>query len=130
MAPSPAGKLGFNFLKKVGRLFTGVKRQVNQLVGDWLNSPLSWRSIIWDNNIADEFPDHLMRTSRYLIGLTYVTHLINIALVGVFLVVDGVYSIYRNRFEVALTRQWTDDVPRVARSLLGVVLIVGAAGLF
>ncbi len=128
MAQQPARKLRFNFLKKTEDLFTGVKRRVNHLISEAFHSPLSWRSIFWDGNIADEFPDRLMRGFRYLIGFTYVTHLINLAMVGVFLLVDGLHSIYRNRFELSATRYWTDDVPRVARCLLG-VLIIGASGL-
>ena len=116
--------------KKLGRLFTGVKRQVNHLVNEALKSPLSWRSIFWDGYITDEFPDHLMRISRYLVGFTYLARLANIATLGFFFVVDGLYSIYRYRFEVALTRRWTDDLPRMARCLLGVVLLATTAGLF
>ncbi len=122
------GKLSFP--KKLRSLFTGVKRQVNNLVHEIFKSPLSWRSIFWDGYITDEFPDHLMRISKYVIGLTYIARLVNLATLGIFLVVDGLYSIYRNRFEVALTRRWTDDLPRMARCLLGVVLIGTTAGLF
>ncbi len=130
MAQKPAEKLKPSFSKRIKGFFTGVKKWVSYLVNEKLKSPLSWRSIFWDGNIANEFPDQLMRTFRYVIGLTYVTHLIGITSVGLFLVIDGIHSIYRNRFETALTIHWTDDIPRIARSLLGFFLIIGAPVLF
>ena len=129
MAPKPAEK-SKSFSKRIKHFFTGVKKWTNHKVKETLHSPLSWRSIFWDGNVADEFPDRFMRAFRYLIGFTYLTHLIGLVSVGVFLVIDGIHSVYRNRFEVKLTREWTDDVPRIARSLLGVVIIATAIGLF
>ena len=130
MATKPTGKFYLNLPKKLNHLFTGVKGKVTDWLSDAITSPLSWRSLMWDSNIANEFPDRLIRAFRYVIGFTYITHILNLASVGLFLIFDSLYSIYRNRFELQLTKNWTDDVPRFARCLLGIVFIASSVNLF
>lgn len=110
---------------KLKRLFAGAKKSIIRLINNSLKSPLSWRSIFWDGYLVDEFPEHVMRVLRILIGLAYIIKSINITFLGLFLVIDGIYSVYRYRFEFKLTKTWHEDIPRLARSLLGFMLMKG-----
>jgi hypothetical protein len=66
-----------------------------------------------------------MRVLRFLLGIAYIVKIINMAFIGLFFVIDGIYSIYRYRFEFKLTNTWHEDIPRMARSLFGFMLMKG-----
>ncbi|MBS3052531.1 MAG: hypothetical protein J4428_04135 [Candidatus Aenigmarchaeota archaeon] len=125
MALKPERKMPV--LKKIKHLFAGARGWIQKCIINALKSPASWASVFWDSYIADEFPDHMMRFMKLFIGLAFVIKLISGAFVGLFLAIDGLYSIYRHRFELTVTKSWKEDVPRIARCLLGIVLIVGMA---
>lgn len=64
-----------------------------------------------------------MKFSRILIGLVYLAKMITLPVLGIFLFIDGLYSVFRHRFELHLTKDWHEDVPRVARAFFGFVLM-------
>lgn len=78
---------------------------------------------MWDSYLADELPEKTMRFTRLVTALGFVLKLLNSVALGLFMIVDGIYSFYRNRFELKLTKSWHDDVPRFARIMLGILII-------
>lgn len=119
--PMRERRLSFN---KVKGFFTGVKKSVSNTLVNIFKSPLSWKSVFWDSYIADEFPDHLMRITKILTGIGFILRFINTTFLGIFLTIDSVYSIYRHRFELKITKSWYEDMPRFARLLFGIMLVV------
>ena len=90
-----------------------------------LKSPLSWSSVFWDGYNRNEFPDNLMRLLRISMGIATILRFVTPAFLGLFLMVDGLYAIYRYRVELPETKHWYEDLPRGARSLLGCLLLTG-----
>jgi len=90
-----------------------------------LKSPLSWSSVFWDGYNRNEFPDNLMRLLRISMGIATILRFVTPAFLGLFLMVDGLYAIYRYRVELPKTKNWYEDLPRGARSLLGCLLLTG-----
>ena len=84
-----------------------------------------WSSVFWDGYNRNEFPDNLMRLFRILIGALTIVRIIKPFWLGLFLVIDGIYAIYRYRYEIPETKHWYEDIPRGARSLFGFVLMAG-----
>lgn len=125
MAAKPREKMPV--LKKIKHLFAGARGWIQNSLIHTLKSPASWASVFWDSYVADEFPDHMMRFMKVFVGLAFLVRLISGAFVGLFLAMDGFYSIYRHRFELAVTKNWKEDLPRMARCLLGIVLLIGFA---
>ncbi len=121
MASKPKGQS----LEKIKHLVAGATGWAQKTLINVLKSPVSWASVFWDGYVADEFPDHVMRFMKVFVGLAFIIRLVSGAFVGLFLAIDGLYSIYRHRFELAVTQNWREDVPRIARCLLGIVLLAG-----
>ena len=113
------------FITGVKKLLAGAREDICYRINDSLRSPMSWKLVFWDSNIMDEFPDHIMRIMRFLMGIASVAKIINFIYLGAFLVVDSIYTIYRYRVEISLTKSWHEDAPRVARLFFGFILMKG-----
>lgn len=110
-------------LSKVKGFFVEAKKSAISFFHDVFKSPLSWRSVMWDSYLADGLPEKTMRFTRLVTALGFVLKLFNSAFIGLFMIFDGIYSFYRNRFELKLTKSWHDDVPRFARIMLGILIV-------
>lgn len=128
MAQQPIRERRLSF--KVKGFFAGVKKSVNDTLVNVFKSPFTWKSVFWDSYIADEFPDHLMRITKILTGLGFILKFVNATFLGLFLAIDGLYSVYRHRFELHITRSWYEDMPRFARSLFGIMLTIQLITIF
>ena len=119
-------KRGRRLPSRLARILTNFKNITNKILKEvWisLKSPLNWASIFWDCYLADEFPDHVMRLLRILFGICYIFKIIDTPFIGLFFVIDGIYSVYRYRVEFKLTKSWREDIPRITRSILGFMLM-------
>ncbi|MEM0473423.1 MAG: hypothetical protein QXF88_01745 [Candidatus Aenigmatarchaeota archaeon] len=114
---------GRQLLSKVKGFFAEAKKSASDFFHDVFKSPFSWRSVMWDSYLADELPEKTMRFTRIVTALGFILKFLNSAALGLFMIVDGIYSFYRNRFELKLTKSWHEDVPRFARIMLGMLIV-------
>ena len=114
-----------SFKERLRNTIINIKTSIIFSIVNSIKSPLYWSSVFWDGYNRSEFPDNIMRLFRVLIGVLTVIKIIRPFWLGLFLVIDGAYAIYRYRFEIPETKHWYEDIPRGARFLLGVVLILG-----
>lgn len=99
-----------------------------------LSRSLSFTWIFWDAILShklykhqEAFPDQLLRFLRLGVGISWFVGLINPMTAGIILAADGVYSIARYR-QLKVTKSFMEDVPRIAR--IGVaLLLIPAVGL-
>ncbi|MBU5688110.1 MAG: hypothetical protein KQA41_01235 [Candidatus Aenigmarchaeota archaeon] len=117
------------FLKVKG-FFAAAKESISNTFQDIFKSPFSWKSILWDSYIADELPEKTMRFAKILTAISVALRFVSTTFIGIYLALDGLYSIYRNRFELKLTKSWEEDVPRFARIMLGILIIFNFYTLF
>ncbi|MCS7135018.1 MAG: hypothetical protein NZ893_01090 [Candidatus Aenigmarchaeota archaeon] len=99
-----------------------LKKMINS-VQESTKSPLSWSNILWDPYLEDDMPEKSMRFAKILIALLFVFKILNLVYVGICLAIDGLYSLYRYRFELNITKSWSEDLPKIARIMLGLMLI-------
>ena len=103
--------------------FAKIKESLSEFIQEVLKSPLSWRSILWDSYLADGMPEKTMRFAKILTALSVALRFLSTTFLGIYLAVDGLYSFYRHRFELKITKSWEQDVPRFARIMLGLLII-------
>ncbi|MEM5777338.1 MAG: hypothetical protein QXJ06_02715 [Candidatus Aenigmatarchaeota archaeon] len=118
------------WLSKAKDFFAVAKESINNTFQENFKSPFSWKSILWDSYIADELPEKTMRFAKILTAISIALRLVNTTFLGIYLALDGLYSIYRHRFELNLTKSWEEDVPRFARIMLGLLIIFNFYTLF
>jgi hypothetical protein len=117
-------------MKKVKGFFSAIKKSFDNFIQETFKSPFSWRSILWDSYLADDIPEKTMRFARILTALSVALRFISAAFLGICLAVDGLYSFYRHRFELKITKSWEQDVPKLARIVLGLFIILKFYSLF
>ena len=93
-----------------------------------LSHSLAFTWIFWDALLSRTlykhqkiFPDHALRFLRLGVGLTWFLGLINPITAGVYLIGDGIYSIFRYRL-LKVTRSPIEDLPRLARIGVGLLM--------
>lgn len=122
MVTKPVKERRLSF-KKVKGFVTEVRKSAIPNLIDSFKSPFSWSNIFWDSNLADDFEDHVMRITRIMTGIGFALRFVSVGFFGLFLAVDGLHSFFRHRVELHVTRSWRDDVPRVTRTLFGLMLV-------
>jgi energy-coupling factor transporter transmembrane protein EcfT len=88
--------------------------------------PFVW--IIWDAILSHKiykeqkiYPDHLLRFVRFGVGIGWFLGFINPLTAALFLIGDGIYSIFRYRI-LKVTKNFIEDVPRIIRISVGLLL--------
>ncbi len=117
-------------LFKAKDFFAAAKESVFDFFQDIFRSPFSWKSIFWDSYLADDIPEKTMRFARILTALSVALRFLGATFLGLYLAIDGLYSFYRHRFELKITKSWEEDVPRFARVMLGLLIIFNFYTLF
>jgi hypothetical protein len=110
-------------LYKLKRFFAKAKDFVNNFIQDTFRSPFSWINVLWDSYLADDIPEKTMRFAKILTALSVALRFISTTFLGICLAIDGLYSFYRHRFELKITKSWEQDVPRFARIILGLLIV-------
>jgi len=90
---------------------------------------LSFTWIFWDGLLSHKlykhqnvWPDQFLRFFRVGVGISWFFGLVNPITAGIMLAADGIYSIVRYR-QLKITQHFIEDVPRLARIGLALVLI-------
>jgi len=93
-----------------------------------LSHSLAFTWIFWDALLSRTlykhqkfFPDHALRFLRLGVGITWFVGLINPITAGVYLIGDGIYSIFRYR-SLNITKNPIEDLPRLARIGCGLLM--------
>ena len=94
-----------------------------------LSRSLSFTWIFWDAILShklykhqQQFPDQMLRFFRLGVGISWFVGLINPMTAAIMLISDGAYSIARYR-QLKITKHFIEDVPRIARIGVGLLLI-------
>jgi len=93
-----------------------------------LSRSLAFTWIFWDALLSRTLykhqkmmPDHALRFIRLGVGITWFAGLISPITAGVFLIGDGMYSIFRYR-SLNITKNPMEDLPRLARIGVGLLM--------
>ena len=93
-----------------------------------LSRSLAFTWIFWDALLShrlykhqDIFPDHTLRFLRLGVGLTWFMGILSPITAGIFLIGDGIYSIFRYRM-LKITKNPIEDLPRIARIGVGLLM--------
>jgi hypothetical protein len=93
-----------------------------------LSHSLAFTWIFWDALLSRKlyknqklFPDHALRFLRLGVGVTWFVGMINPITAGVYLIGDGIYSIFRYRM-LKITKNPIEDLPRIARIGCGLLM--------
>jgi hypothetical protein len=93
-----------------------------------LSRSLAFTWIFWDALLSNRlykhqkmFPDQALRFVRLGVGITWIAGLISPITAGVFLIGDGIYSIFRYR-TLKVTKNPVEDLPRLARIGVGLLM--------
>lgn len=93
-----------------------------------LSRSLAFTWIFWDALLSNRlykhqnmFPDHALRFVRLGVGITWFAGIISPITAGVFLIGDGIYSIFRYR-TLKITKNPVEDLPRLARIGVGLLM--------
>lgn len=114
----------------VRKILNRIKEKGENILHDVFRSPFSWKNIFWDSYLGDGLPEKTMRFTRLITIISIIFRFVNTTFLGIYLALDGFYSIYRNRFELKLTKSWEEDVPRFARVILGILITLNFYTLF
>lgn len=90
--------------------------------------PFTW--IFWDSLLSLSlykkqkfFPDQALRITRFFSAFLWLGKLISSVIFGFYLLFDGFFSIFRYR-KLKITKSIFEDLPRVGRIIIGVLLIL------
>ena len=93
-----------------------------------ISGSLAFTWIFWDALLSHKlykyqkmFPDHALRFLRLGVGVTWFAGLINPITAGIYLIGDGIYSIFRYRM-LKITKNPIEDLPRIARIGCGLLM--------
>jgi hypothetical protein len=93
-----------------------------------LSHSLAFTWIFWDAFLSNRlykyqkmFPDHALRILRLGVGVSWFIGLINPITAGIYLIGDGIYSIFRYRI-MKVTKNPIEDLPRLARIGCGLLM--------
>ncbi|MFH8080569.1 MAG: hypothetical protein QXO84_01685 [Candidatus Aenigmatarchaeota archaeon] len=117
------------FLSSKKSLFKQLRIKIDSFFKENIRSPFSWSNILWDPYVEDDIPEKSLRFAKIITALLALSKLVNAIILGVCLAVDGLYSFYRDRFELKITKSWEQDVPKIARMMLGILITLNFVNL-
>jgi hypothetical protein len=93
-----------------------------------LSHSLAFTWIFWDALLSRTLykhqkmlPDHALRFIRLGVGITWFAGMISPITAGIYLIGDGMYSIFRYR-SLNVTKSPVEDLPRLARIGVGLLM--------